>query len=95
VGLSERKVTDGTCLNVSDLVVRGAMDLIGREHSLTLVLFSRARSSGGGVCNQSLWDTQGDRNDCDYVTSDVAILGRPPQNFEQYATDYAAAFSNS
>jgi NAD(P)-dependent dehydrogenase (short-subunit alcohol dehydrogenase family) len=32
--------------------------------------------------------------DCDYVTSDVAtILGRPPRTFEQFATDYAAAFS--
>jgi uncharacterized protein YbjT (DUF2867 family) len=32
--------------------------------------------------------------DCDYVTDDVAaILGRPPRSFEQFATDYAAAFS--
>jgi uncharacterized protein YbjT (DUF2867 family) len=32
--------------------------------------------------------------DCDYVTGDVAtILGRPPRSFEQFATDYAAAFS--
>src|SRR2546425_476157 len=32
--------------------------------------------------------------DCDYVTSDVAtILGRPPRTFEQFAADYAAAFS--
>src|SRR5467141_4580557 len=32
--------------------------------------------------------------DCDYVTSDAAtILGRPPRSFEQFATDYAAAFS--
>jgi len=32
--------------------------------------------------------------DCDYVTSDVAtILGRPPRTFEQFATDYAPAFS--
>src|SRR5882672_811467 len=32
--------------------------------------------------------------DCDYVTSDVATtLGRPPRTFEQFATDYAAAFS--
>jgi uncharacterized protein YbjT (DUF2867 family) len=32
--------------------------------------------------------------DCDYVTSDVAtILGGPPRTFEQFATDYAAAFS--
>jgi hypothetical protein len=32
--------------------------------------------------------------DCDYVTSDVAtILGRPPRTFEEFATDYAAAFS--
>ena len=34
------------------------------------------------------------KGDCDYVTSDVAtILGRPPRSFEQFATDYAAAFS--
>ena len=34
------------------------------------------------------------RGDCDYVTSDVAtIVGRPPRSFEQFATDYAAAFS--
>src|SRR4029077_17225426 len=34
---------------------------------------------------------EGDR---DYVTSDTAtILGRPPRSFEQFATDYAAAFS--
>src|SRR4029077_347634 len=32
--------------------------------------------------------------DCDYVTGDVAtILGRPPRSLEQFATDYAAAFS--
>ena len=32
--------------------------------------------------------------DCDHVTNDVAtILGRPPRSFEQFATDYAAAFS--
>ena len=32
--------------------------------------------------------------DCDYVTSDVAtILGGPPRSFEQFAIDYAAAFS--
>src|SRR5437899_2646385 len=32
--------------------------------------------------------------DCDYVTNDVAtILGRPPRSFEQFANDYAAAFS--
>jgi len=32
--------------------------------------------------------------DCDYVTGDVAtILGRPPRSFEQFVTDYAAAFS--
>jgi hypothetical protein len=32
--------------------------------------------------------------DCDYVTDDVAtILGRVPRSFEQFATDYAAAFS--
>ena len=29
-----------------------------------------------------------------YVTGDVAtILGRPPRSFEQFVTDYAAAFS--
>jgi uncharacterized protein YbjT (DUF2867 family) len=34
------------------------------------------------------------KGDCDYVTGDVAtILGRPPRSFEQFATDYAAAFS--
>ena len=34
------------------------------------------------------------QGDCDYVTDDVAtILGRPPRSFEQFATDYAAAFS--
>src|SRR3989441_393940 len=34
------------------------------------------------------------KRDCDYVTSDVAtILGRPPRTFEQFAADYAAAFS--
>jgi uncharacterized protein YbjT (DUF2867 family) len=34
------------------------------------------------------------QGDCDYVTADVAtILGRPPRSFEQFATDYAAAFS--
>jgi uncharacterized protein YbjT (DUF2867 family) len=33
--------------------------------------------------------------DCDYVSHDVAtILGRPPRSFEQFATDYAAAFSS-
>jgi uncharacterized protein YbjT (DUF2867 family) len=32
--------------------------------------------------------------DCDYVTNDVAtVLGRPPRSFEQFATDYAAAFT--
>jgi uncharacterized protein YbjT (DUF2867 family) len=32
--------------------------------------------------------------DADYVTDDVpAILGRPARTFEQFATDYAAAFS--
>ena len=32
--------------------------------------------------------------DCDYLTDDVpAILGRPARSFEQFATDYAAAFS--
>jgi uncharacterized protein YbjT (DUF2867 family) len=32
--------------------------------------------------------------DCDYVTNDVpSILGRPARRFEQFATDYAAAFS--
>ena len=32
--------------------------------------------------------------DCDYVTGDiVTLLGRPPRSFEQFATDYAAAFS--
>jgi hypothetical protein len=32
--------------------------------------------------------------DADYVTTDVpAILGRPARSFEQFATDYAAAFS--
>lgn len=34
--------------------------------------------------------------DADYVTDDVpAILGRPARTFEQFATDYAAAFSRS
>jgi hypothetical protein len=34
------------------------------------------------------------KGDCDYVTDDVAtILGRVPRSFEQFATDYAAAFS--
>jgi len=34
--------------------------------------------------------------DCDYVTNDVlTILGRPPQGFEQFAADYAAAFSKT
>jgi len=34
------------------------------------------------------------KGDCDYVTDDVAtLLGRPPRSFEQFATDYAAAFS--
>jgi uncharacterized protein YbjT (DUF2867 family) len=32
--------------------------------------------------------------DCDYVTDDVPqILGRPARSFEQFATDYAEAFS--
>jgi uncharacterized protein YbjT (DUF2867 family) len=32
--------------------------------------------------------------DCDYLTKDVpTILGRPARTFEQFATDYAAAFS--
>jgi uncharacterized protein YbjT (DUF2867 family) len=32
--------------------------------------------------------------DCDYVSDDVPqILGRPARTFEQFATDYAAAFS--
>jgi hypothetical protein len=32
--------------------------------------------------------------DADYVTDDVPkILGRPARTFEQFATDYAAAFS--
>jgi hypothetical protein len=32
--------------------------------------------------------------DCDYVTDDVpSILGRPARSFEQFATDYATAFS--
>ena len=32
--------------------------------------------------------------DADYVTVDVpSILGRPARSFEQFATDYAAAFS--
>ena len=32
--------------------------------------------------------------DCDYVTGDVPqILGRPAGSFEQFATDYASAFS--
>jgi uncharacterized protein YbjT (DUF2867 family) len=32
--------------------------------------------------------------DCDYVTDDVpSILGGPARSFEQFATDYAAAFS--
>jgi uncharacterized protein YbjT (DUF2867 family) len=34
--------------------------------------------------------------DCDYVTDDVAsILGRPARSFEQFATDYAVAFSSA
>jgi len=34
--------------------------------------------------------------DCDYVTNDVlTILGRPPRSFEQFAADYAAAFSKT
>ena len=34
--------------------------------------------------------------DCDYVTDDVpSILGRPPRSFEQFATDYATAFSSA
>jgi len=33
--------------------------------------------------------------DCDYLTDDVAsILGRPACSFEQFATDYATAFSS-
>jgi hypothetical protein len=32
--------------------------------------------------------------DCDYVTDDVpSILGRPARRFEQFANDYAGAFS--
>ena len=32
--------------------------------------------------------------DSDYVTDDVpSILGRPARTFEQFATDYARAFS--
>jgi hypothetical protein len=32
--------------------------------------------------------------DCDYTTKDVpTILGRPARRFEQFATEYAAAFS--
>ena len=32
--------------------------------------------------------------DADYVTDDVpALLGRPARSFEQFVTDYAAAFS--
>jgi hypothetical protein len=32
--------------------------------------------------------------DSDYVTDDVrSILGRPARTFEQFAADYAAAFS--
>ena len=32
--------------------------------------------------------------DCDYLTEDVAsILGRPASSFEQFAGDYATAFS--
>jgi uncharacterized protein YbjT (DUF2867 family) len=32
--------------------------------------------------------------DCDYLTEDVpTILGRPARTFEQFATDYASAFS--
>jgi uncharacterized protein YbjT (DUF2867 family) len=34
--------------------------------------------------------------DCDYVTDDVpSILGRPARSFDQFATDYAAAFSSA
>jgi len=34
--------------------------------------------------------------DCDYVTDDVpTLLDRPAHSFEQFATDYAAAFSSS
>jgi uncharacterized protein YbjT (DUF2867 family) len=34
--------------------------------------------------------------DCDYLTDDVpSILGRPARSFEQFATDYAAAFSSA
>jgi uncharacterized protein YbjT (DUF2867 family) len=33
--------------------------------------------------------------DCDYLTDDVpGILGRPARSFEQFASDYAAAFSS-
>ena len=33
--------------------------------------------------------------DCDYLTDDVpSILGRPARSFEQFASDYAAAFSS-
>jgi uncharacterized protein YbjT (DUF2867 family) len=33
--------------------------------------------------------------DCDYLTDDVpSILGRPARSFEQFATDYATAFSS-
>ncbi len=32
--------------------------------------------------------------DADYITNDVtSLLGRPARTFEQFATDYAAAFS--
>jgi hypothetical protein len=32
--------------------------------------------------------------DCDYITDDVpAILGRPARTFDQFAADYAGAFS--
>jgi uncharacterized protein YbjT (DUF2867 family) len=34
--------------------------------------------------------------DCDYLTDDVpSILGRPARSFEQFATDYATAFSST
>src|SRR4029077_1638511 len=33
--------------------------------------------------------------DCDYLTDDVpSILGRPARSFEQFANDYATAFSS-
>jgi uncharacterized protein YbjT (DUF2867 family) len=34
--------------------------------------------------------------DCDYVTDDLPVLlGRPARTFEQFVTDYAAAFSSA